>query len=93
MAGTKEGGLKAAAKNLANDPDFYKKIGQKGGSRSTPNSGFASFHTCHRMKGEHLVGQCAGKRGGRISRRRLAISDSGTAVADKHEVTNIGATA
>ena len=31
MAGTREGGKKAAAKNLANDPDFYKRIGAKGG--------------------------------------------------------------
>lgn len=29
MAGNKEGALKARAKNLANDPDFYKKIGAK----------------------------------------------------------------
>lgn len=27
MAGTSEGGKKAAAKNKAKDPDFYKKIG------------------------------------------------------------------
>ena len=27
MAGTKLGGQKAAAKNLAKDPDFYKNIG------------------------------------------------------------------
>ena len=31
MAGTKTGGLKAAQKNLARDPDFYAKIGRKGG--------------------------------------------------------------
>ena len=31
MAGTKAGGLKAAQKNLARDPDFYAKIGRKGG--------------------------------------------------------------
>ena len=31
MAGTKEGGKKAAAKNLAKDPTFYAKIGAKGG--------------------------------------------------------------
>ena len=30
MAGTKAGGLKAAQKNLARDPDFYAKIGRKG---------------------------------------------------------------
>ena len=31
MAGTKAGGKKAAAKNLAKDPNFYAKIGAKGG--------------------------------------------------------------
>ena len=31
MAGTRAGGLKAAAKNKANNPNFYKEIGKKGG--------------------------------------------------------------
>ena len=31
MAGTKAGGKKAAQKNLAKDPNFYAKIGAKGG--------------------------------------------------------------
>ncbi len=31
MAGTKAGGLKAAQKNKANNPNFYKEIGKKGG--------------------------------------------------------------
>lgn len=31
MAGTIKGGRKAAIKNKAYDPDFYKKIGRKGG--------------------------------------------------------------
>lgn len=31
MAGTKQGGLKAAAKNLASNPNFYAEIGAKGG--------------------------------------------------------------
>ena len=31
MAGTKVGGKKAAQKNLAKDPNFYAKIGRKGG--------------------------------------------------------------
>ena len=34
MAGTKAGGLKAAKKNLARDPNFYAKIGAKGGKIS-----------------------------------------------------------
>ena len=41
MAGTITGGRKAAAKNLARDPDFYRRIGSKGGSNGT-TGGFAS---------------------------------------------------
>jgi len=62
MAGTKAGGLKAAAKNLANDPDFYKRIGQKGG-RNGNSGGFAANPELARI---------AGAKGGRISRRRRA---------------------
>lgn len=40
MPGTKEGARKAREKNLAKDPDFYKKIGQKGGQNSR-GGGFA----------------------------------------------------
>ena len=40
MAGTRIGGLKAREKNLAKDPDFYKKLGKLGGSRKVPK-GFA----------------------------------------------------
>lgn len=31
MPGTKEGGAKAKAANLAKDPNYYKKIGSLGG--------------------------------------------------------------
>lgn len=34
MAGTKAGGRKAAETNMRNDPDFYRKIGSKGGKIS-----------------------------------------------------------
>lgn len=34
MSANRQGGLKAAATNKANDPDFYKKIGKKGGQNS-----------------------------------------------------------
>ena len=56
MAGTKAGGLKAAQKNLARDPNFYAKIGRKGGK----NGGFAANPALARI---------AGAKGGRISRR------------------------
>jgi general stress protein YciG len=60
MAGTKAGGLKAAAKNKAKDPDFYAKIGAKGGKLGR-TGGFAANPALARV---------AGAKGGRISRRR-----------------------
>ena len=62
MSGTKIGGLKAREKNLASDPDFYKKIGRIGGKNST-TGGFAANPELARI---------AGAKGGRISRRRKA---------------------
>ena len=59
MAGTKAGGLKAAAKNLAQDPNFYAKIGAKGGKNGR-TGGFAANPELARI---------AGAKGGRISRR------------------------
>lgn len=63
MAGTKAGGQKAAARNLAKDPNFYAKIGAKGG-RNGNTGGFAANPALARI---------AGAKGGRISRRRKAI--------------------
>jgi len=40
MAGTREGGKKAAQKNKQRDPDFYAKIGAIGG-RNGHGGGFA----------------------------------------------------
>jgi len=62
MAGTKTGGQKAAAKNLAKDPFFYAKIGAKGG-RNGNTGGFAANPELARI---------AGAKGGRISRRKKA---------------------
>ncbi len=59
MAGTKEGGKKAAARILAVDPDFYKKIGAIGGSKGN-TGGFAA---------NPELAKIAGAKGGRISRR------------------------
>lgn len=64
MAGTKAGGQKAAAKNLAKDPSFYAKIGAKGG-RNGNTGGFAANPDLARL---------AGAKGGRISRRRKAVA-------------------
>lgn len=59
MAGTKAGGLKAAQKNLAKDPDFYAKIGRKGGQNGH-TGGFAA---------NRELARTAGAKGGSISRR------------------------
>lgn len=59
MAGTKLGGLKAAHKNLANDPDFYKKIGAMGGKASKTGGFYANRE----------LASIAGRIGGRKSRR------------------------
>ena len=60
MAGTKEGGKKAAATNKAKyGAEFYARIGQKGG-RNGHTGGFAANPELARI---------AGARGGRISRR------------------------
>jgi len=66
MAGTKAGGLKAAQKNLAKDPNFYAKIGEKGG-RNGHTGGFAANPDLARI---------AGAKGGRISRRTKKTDDS-----------------
>lgn len=68
MSGNREGGKKAAAKNLAKDPDFYGKIGSMGG-RKSKNGGFAS----KKVGKDGLTGaeraSIAGAKGGAVSRR------------------------
>ena len=73
MAGTRKGGLKAAAKNLSKDPNFYAKIGAKGGKNGR-TGGFAANPELARI---------AGAKGGRISRRKKTVvsDDIRTSVA------------
>lgn len=78
MAGTKAGGLKAAAKNKAKDPDFYAKIGRKGGQNGH-TGGFAANPDLARI---------AGAKGGRISRRRKATVVTATATDDSGSSDN-----
>lgn len=66
MAGTKIGGQKAAAKNLANDPDFYRRIGAIGG-KATGQKGFALNPELARI---------AGAIGGRKSRRNAKAAEA-----------------
>ena len=68
MAGTKAGALKSRATILAKDPEFYKRIGQKGGQNGR-TGGFA----CTEVGNDGLTGaeraKIAGAKGGKISRR------------------------
>lgn len=60
MAGTRIGGLKAAAKNKAKNPNFYKRIGAIGG-RNSNTGGFAAATPEQRSEW--------GRKGGLKSRR------------------------
>jgi general stress protein YciG len=77
MAGTKAGGKKAAAKNLAKNPNFYAEIGAKGGANGT-TGGFAAYTSCkcRRFGGPHHKAQCAGMKGGTISRRKKEVTSA-----------------
>ncbi len=71
MPATRGGGIKARDKNLARDPDHYKKMGRLGG-KASGNGGFASTA----IGRDGLTGpkraQKVGQIGGRISRRGKA---------------------
>lgn len=65
MAGTKEGGLKAAKTNLKkHGKDFYRRIGHMGGINDH-TGGFATKDE----NGVHYLAISAGRKGGLISRR------------------------
>lgn len=66
MSGNKIGGLKAAAANKAKDPDFYKKLGKKGGSAHS-KGGFAYL-----AKNDPEQLRELGAKGGTKSRRGAA---------------------
>ena len=82
MSGTRAGGLKAATKNLANNPNFYAEIGAKGG-RNGHTGGFAANRALARL---------AGAAGGRKSRRGPAktskVVDESLNRIDKASFTN-----
>ena len=65
MAGTKEGGKKAAATNKKiHGANFYSEIGRKGGKKSHPETRYFAMHP--------EVAKNAGAKGGLISRRGKA---------------------
>ena len=59
MSGSVQGGKLAAQKNLAKDPDFYRKIGAIGG-RNSNSGGFAA---------DNVRARIAGATGGKYSRK------------------------
>lgn len=70
MSGNRIGGLKAAKKQLARNPNFFKEIGSIGGKNGN-TGGFATRSECNcdLIDGPHTKPMCAGKRGGTKSRR------------------------
>lgn len=68
MAGTTIGGIKARDKNLAKDPDFYKKAGAIGGKNGTKARGSIKGFDANRE-----LAKIAGARGGKISKRTKKI--------------------
>lgn len=69
MAGNKIGGQKAAAKNLAKDPDFYKKIGSIGGSKGNTGGWATELVGTDGLTGRERA-SVAGRLGGLKSRRK-----------------------
>lgn len=59
--GSKEGGIRVRAINLAKDPDYYHKLGKMGG-KWRGRKGFAAMP-------KSMV-SAAGRKGGSVSRRR-----------------------
>jgi general stress protein YciG len=86
MAGTQIGGQRAAAKNLAKDPNFYAKIGARGGKNGR-TGGFAS----QVVGDDGLTGaeraRIAGARGGRISRRKKVVTIAVQGETSQEELT------
>jgi general stress protein YciG len=70
MAGTKQGGARAAATNKAKyGSDFYARIGQSGGKVGRTGGFYANRDLARK----------AGAKGGRISRRSKSTTSSTTA--------------
>lgn len=72
MSGTKIGGQKAAAKNKANNPNFYKEIALKA-QESWQKNGRKPRGFAHSLE----LAQRAGKTGGTVSRRTAKITQEG----------------
>lgn len=79
MSGTKAGALKARNTNYErHGEDFYRKIGRKGGTVSTPTAGFASTKKDQNgMTGRDRAAFYGALGGLRSRRRGKAERDSG----------------
>lgn len=82
MSGTKIGGQRSARTQLAKDPDFFKKIGRIGGSRSTPNGGFASS----KVGADGLTGRERAKKVGAVGGRKSTRLGVKNGEGKKHRV-------
>lgn len=72
MSGSRTGGIKAAKKNKERyGEDWYQRIGRIGGSVKGVSKGFGFQWDCKcsEFPFTHKHPQCAGKRGGRASKR------------------------
>lgn len=71
MAGTIAGGKEAAKTNKEKyGTDYYKRIGAIGGKKGkTGGFAYPSVCFCNDIQPPHWKRQCAGKKGGRISKR------------------------
>lgn len=75
MPGTKLGAAKAAKTNKERyGDDFYKRIGTVGGTNGK-TGGFSHEISCNCdiIREPHYVKNCAGRKGGFISRRRPRV--------------------
>ena len=75
MSATRIGGLKAVKTNKErHGEDFYSRIGAIGGRAKRPTKGFGFKWDCKcsEFPFAHKHPQCAGRRGGRISKRKKA---------------------
>lgn len=68
MSGTREGWRKAAAKNIARNPNFYAEIGRKGGKTTFADNGIPKGFAANPD-----LARIAGRKGGRISKRTKQV--------------------
>ena len=71
MSGTVAGGRKTAQRNLENDPDFYKRIGSVGGTKS--GTGGFYYAKLHKTEDDPAHPKNAGNKGGHLSKRGKAL--------------------